>query len=99
MGAMSSRRLREFVGAQYNCVMDALLQEMLNTLFRRHPELHGFAVRLDQPLPCELACHPSNGEQAEAALADIEQMLCDLLDERPEAAALLRGRTFARTVH
>jgi len=80
--------------------MDTLLEEMLATLFRRRPELYGFAVRLDCPVPCELTCHPpQQGEQAEAALGEIAQMLSELLDERPEAALLLRGRTFARTLH
>ena len=83
--------------------MDTLLQDLnerLEALFRRCPELHGFAVRLDCPVPCELTCHPTHGgKQDEAALGEIAQMLSDLLDERPEAAALLRGRTFARTVH
>jgi hypothetical protein len=84
--------------------MDPLLQDLnerLNALFRRCPELHGFAVRLDRPIPCELTCYPppQHGEQAEAALAEIAQMLSELLDERPEAASLLRGRTFARTLH
>jgi hypothetical protein len=81
--------------------MDALLQEIserLESLFRRCPQLHGFAVRPDRPLPWHLACHP--GEEGEQAVLDeIAQMLIELLDERPEAAALLRGRTFARAVH
>jgi hypothetical protein len=45
-----------------------------------------------------LACHPPHhGEQA--ALGEIAQTLLELVEERPEAAALLRGRTFARTLH
>ena len=83
--------------------MDAFLQDLnerLEALFRRCPELHGFAVRLDCPVPWELTCHPAHGgKEAEAALDEIAQMLSELLDERPEAAALLRGRTFARTLH
>jgi hypothetical protein len=81
--------------------MDALLREIderLESLFRRCPQLHGFAVRPDRPLPWHLACHP--GEHCEQAiLGEIAETLGELLDERPEAAALLRGRTFARTVH
>jgi hypothetical protein len=81
--------------------MDTLIQEIderLEALFQRCPELHGFAVRLDRPLPWHLTCHPAHhGEQA--ALDEIAQMLIELIDERPEAAELLRGRTFARTVH
>lgn len=80
--------------------MDALLSEIrerLETLFRRCPSLHGFAVRPDRPLPWHLACHPQHDEQA--ALDEIAQTLLELIEERPEAAGLLRGRTFARTVH
>ena len=81
--------------------MDTLLQEIherLEDLFQRCPELHGFAVRPDRPLPWHLTCHPAHhGEQA--ALDEIAQTLLELIDERPEAAELLRGRTFARTVH
>lgn len=80
--------------------METLLQEIhqrLADLFERCPQLHGFAVRPDRPLPCHLGCHPQHGEQA--ALGEIAQTLLDLIDERPEAAELLRGRTFARTVH
>jgi hypothetical protein len=83
--------------------MDSLLHDLnerLQALFRRCPELHGFAVRLDRPIPCELTCHPpQHAEQAEAALGEVAQMLSELLEERPEAAAVLRGRTFARTLH
>jgi hypothetical protein len=77
--------------------MDMLLQEMLEALFRRRPDLQGFAVRPDRPLPWHLACHPQHDEQA--ALEEIAQTLLELVEERPEAAALLRGRTFARSVH
>jgi hypothetical protein len=81
--------------------MDTLIQEIderLEDLFQRCPQLHGFAVRPDRPLPWHLICHPAEqGEQA--ALGEIAQMLIELIDERPEAAELLRGRTFARTVH
>jgi hypothetical protein len=77
--------------------MDMLLREMLEALFRRRPDLQGFAVRPDRPLPWHLACHPQHDEQA--ALEEIAQTLLELVEERPEAAALLRGRTFARSVH
>ena len=81
--------------------MDTLLEEIherLDHLFRRCPELHGFAVRLDRPLPWHLTCHPAH-EDEQAALDEIARMLLELIDERPEAAELLRGRTFARTLH
>ena len=81
--------------------MDALLQEIherLADLFERCPQLHGFAVRTDRPLPWHLACDPAQDAE-QAALGEIAQTLIELIDERPEAAALLRGRTFARTMH
>jgi hypothetical protein len=80
--------------------MDALLREIrerLEELFQRCPQLHGFAVRSDRPLPWHLTCHPQHDEQA--ALDEIAQTLLELVEERPEAAAMLRGRTFARTLH
>jgi hypothetical protein len=81
--------------------MDTVLEEIrerLEDLFQRCPQLHGFAVRLDRPLPWHLTCDPAQrGDQA--ALGEVAQALFELIDERPEAAELLRGRTFARTVH
>jgi hypothetical protein len=74
------------------------IRERLEELFRRCPQLHGFAVRPDRPLPWHLACDAgANG--AHEALDAIAQTLLELIEERPEAARLLRGRTFARTLH
>ena len=42
---------------------------------------------------------PLNGEQAATLVGEISEALLELVDERPEATALLRGRTFARTLH
>jgi len=81
--------------------MDTLAREIherLEELFQRCPQLHGFAVRLDRPLPWHLACDPAQPDE-QAALDEIARTLFELIDERPEAAALLRGRTFARTLH
>jgi hypothetical protein len=81
--------------------MDTLAQEIrerLEDLFQRCPQLHGFAVRLDRPLPWHLACHPAEGGE-QAALGEIARTLLELIDELPEAAEMLRGRTFARTLH
>ena len=41
----------------------------------------------------------SGANAADEALGEIAQTLLELIEERPEAAALLRGRTFARTLH
>ena len=82
--------------------MDTLqreVQDVMNTLFQRHPTLCGFAVRDDLSFS-NVACHPAMlGEDAKELADEISATLVDLLDERPEAAELLRGRTLARTFH
>jgi hypothetical protein len=85
----------------YNGGMEAIAQEIrerLEELFRRCPQLHGFAVRPDRPLPWHLACD-ADANGVDEALDEIAQTLLELIEERPEAAGLLRGRTFARTFH
>ncbi|HZO03574.1 MAG TPA: hypothetical protein VFB93_20480 [Burkholderiales bacterium] len=74
------------------------IRERLEELFRRCPQLHGFAVRPDRPLPWHLACD-AGANAGEQALGELAQTLLELIEERPEAAGLLRGRTFARTLH
>ena len=78
--------------------LEADLAARVDVLFRRCPTLCGFLMQEGDLL--DLTCHPlPNREQAEAVLGEVSQMLQELLDEQPEAAELLRGRTFARTVH
>jgi hypothetical protein len=74
------------------------IRERLDELFRRCPQLQGFAVRPDRPLPWHLACDSDDNAAAEV-LGEVAQTLLELIEERPEAAGLLRGRTFARTLH
>ena len=82
--------------------MDTLQQEVqdvMNTLFQRYPTLCGFSVKEDLSFS-HVACHPALvGEEARQLVDEISATLVDLLDERPEAAELLRGRTLARTFH
>jgi hypothetical protein len=82
--------------------MNQLLQEvqdLVNTLFQRYPTLCGFSVKDDMSFS-NLACHPALcGDEAELLCEEISQALHDLMEERPEAAELLRGRTLARTFH
>lgn len=83
-------------------------------LFARHPALAGFAVRglADVPDSCartgdeaELfvsdigVCPAVSGEQFGEMFDDIAAALSDFIAEQPEAGELLRGRTFARTLH
>jgi hypothetical protein len=75
------------------------VQEVVNTLFQRYPTLCGFAVKDDLSFS-NVACHPAlAGAEAEILCEEISVALNELLEERPEAAELLRGRTLARTFH
>ena len=82
--------------------MSALYVEVSNVvegLFRRHPALCGFAVREDLSFS-NVSCHPAlHGMEATELLDEISEALCELLEERPEAAEVLRGRTLARMFH
>ena len=82
--------------------MNPLLQEVqdvVNTLFQRYPTLCGFAVKDDMSFS-NVACHPAlANEEAEMLCEEISATLHELMEERPEAAELLRGRTLARIFH
>lgn len=82
--------------------MNPLLQEVqdaVNTLFQRYPTLCGFLVKDDLSFS-NVACHPAlAGADAEVLCEEISATLHELLEEQPEAAELLRGRTVARTFH
>ncbi len=76
------------------------LDERVHTLFQRCPALCAFAVSEHGPAPADLTCHPpQHGAQVELILEEVSRMLLEFADEGPEAAGLLRGRTFARSVH
>ena len=82
--------------------MSALLrevQDLVNMVFQRYPTLCGFSVREDMSFS-NLACYPAlGGDEAELLCEELSAALAELLDERPEIAELLRGRTLARTFH
>jgi hypothetical protein len=82
--------------------MNALLrevQDVVSLLFARYPALCGFSVRDDLSFS-NVACHPAlAGDEAQILVEEISATLHELLEERPEAAELLRGRTLARTFH
>lgn len=85
----------EHTAAQrYKCAIDLLLQEMLEALFRRRPELQGFAARPDRPRPWHLTWHPRHDEQA--VLDEIAQTLLALVEGGPKrrrcCAAFVRTR-------
>ena len=79
----------EHTAAQrYKCAIDLLLQEMLEALFRRRPELQGFAARPDRPLPWHLTWHPRHDEQA--VLDEIAQTLLALVEAARSGGAAAR---------
>ena len=81
-----------------NALYDQIL-DVMETLFRRNPELCGFLVQPD--LSCShVSCHPVlDGEETRELTDEISATLHELLEAKPEAAELLRGRTLARRFH
>lgn len=78
---------------------EALLEARIGALFRRFPVLCGFSVEADLLLS-DIAIDAWPGYSAGPDLYDeIANTLSGVLDERPDALELLRGRTFARTFH
>ena len=83
----------------------------VNEIFAACPELYGFSVQdaatlsqerqsgqLEGQLYLAVEVHPWLA-QSDRLLGQIAVALLDLMDEQPEAAELLRGRTFARALH
>ena len=79
------------------------LQQQVESLFERCPELWGFSVRAenDELFVSDVGIAPRlSAEQYGEIFQDIAKTLSDVLEESPEEACeLLRGRTFARTLH
>ncbi|HUQ74525.1 MAG TPA: hypothetical protein VM183_07350 [Burkholderiales bacterium] len=78
------------------------LQTQVDSLFARCPELWGFSVRSenDELFVSDVGIAPRlSAEQYGEIFQDIAKTLSDVLDEAPEASELLRGRTFARSLH
>ena len=83
----------------------------VNEIFASLPELSGFTVQGLDSLTGERVSGQLEGElyladvatttygPSERLLGEIATALLDLIDEQPEAANELRGRTFARTLH
>jgi hypothetical protein len=100
--------------AQYAETMKKPVPATIESLFHRYPALTGFSVRgLDEiPDNCsrsgedgelfvsDVGILPSlTSEQYGEIFDEIATTLADLLAEQPDATELLRGRTFARTLH
>lgn len=95
-------------------LVEANLARRMDALFSRCPLLTGFSVQeeaalgkdrnaeaLEQGLCiADLAVECWLGVGAtHAVYEDIAETLLEVLNERPETYGLLRGRTFARTLH
>ncbi len=75
------------------------VQDLVNMVFQRYPTRCGFSVREDMSFS-NLACYPAiAGDEAELLCEELSAALAELVEERPEVAELLRGRTLARTFH
>ena len=78
------------------------LQEQLESLFSRCPDLWGFSVRGENQdlFVSDVGISPRlSAEQYGEIFEDIANTLSEVLDEEPQASEWLRGRTFARTLH
>jgi hypothetical protein len=75
-----------------------IFEARMATLFHELPMLSGFYVQADLSVS-ELSIHTWPGWSASPRLAeDIGHFLQQIVDEQPDVAELLRGRTFARSL-
>jgi hypothetical protein len=93
--------------------LEAALSERVEAIFARAPALCGFSIaerlvsenteddaREWELYVCAVAAYPQLGDgQAQDFVGEISGALADLLQQRPQAADLLPGRTFARKWH
>lgn len=101
-------------GAKVKAMKNPRRPDALDSLFHRWPALVGFSVqdadslthdrewvRLDQGLSvADVGMHDWIGQDDRLEiLSELAAALLELIDERPEAQKLLRGRTFARILH
>jgi hypothetical protein len=78
------------------------LQEQLESLFARCPDLCGFSVREEaqELFVSDIGISPRlSAEQYGEIYEDIAETLGELIEEEPQAGEWLKGRTFARTLH
>jgi hypothetical protein len=110
----SGGRPRYEKNRQYASAMNKPVPAPIQSLFQRYPALWGFSVRGLDDIPdncsrsgdtselfvSDVGISPSiTTEQYGEIFQEIASTLSDLVAEQPEATELLRGRTFARTLH
>ena len=101
------------MGKGQHSELEAALNERIDAIFERVPALCGFSIaerlvcedvaensREWELYVCAVAAYPQLGEvQQQDFIGEISGALADLLQQRPQAADLLPGRTFARKWH
>ena len=108
------KMLEQRIEEQRHSRLEADLEATTSALFSRWPTLCGFAIR-DATILCrdrhaikhlsglfvtEISVFPLSGLEAPGEISsEIVAALVALIDECPEASALLRERSFARTFH
>jgi len=78
------------------------VEEEVVALFARCPDLCGFSVQGDagELFVSDVGIAPRlSAESYGEIFQDIANTLAELVEAEPAATALLRGRTFARTLH
>ena len=78
------------------------LEQQVESLFARCPELSGFSVRSenDELFVSDVGIVPRlSAQQYGEIFQDIARTLADVLEEEPDASEFLKGRTFARSLH
>jgi hypothetical protein len=74
-----------------------IFDERMASLFERLPMLSGFCVESDLSVAEVSICTWPGWSPSAELQEEIGRVLEDLVDERPDVAELLRGRTFARS--
>ena len=77
---------------------EAIVTQHVYELFQGLPMLCGFWLRPDLEV-AELSVTLPGYTAGPGVYEEVMQWLIDLVEERPEAVQLMRGRTFARAVH
>jgi hypothetical protein len=82
---------------------EAEVAAVVDALFRRWPSLVGFSVQEAQTPSTELVLADVETDpwraQSREIYGEIVGALLELMDDEPAVRELLRGRTFARTLH
>jgi len=94
--------------------LEASVVSKIRGLFARCPSLHGFSVQDRAMLPrdldpsripdadlfvTEIGIFPKLDSQFDEIYDEITHAISDLVKDEPQAYDLLRGRTFARSLH